>query len=229
MATPTSWKPHRELRTTKECDLWTIDLIDAKLYAAEPDLMTTKWFDYRHLHPMQATDYFAQVYRAVYREYSRRNRDVDEPTNGISNDILRAKPAVLTGLWKARQHADQGCIPYDIYIRAAFKWSNDAIWQRLPRPTQLYSKPCLEFIHQRWSMYQEVSLPLPRSETYSSEFYAEREHQIKFYIWVAQIVSQKRSAAFALYSLIYDYKIMDRKVAANYFSEKLLSDAENLR
>ena len=44
-------------------EILTVQYIPKKERAAETHLMTTKWFDYRLMHPMKANYYFFRLYK----------------------------------------------------------------------------------------------------------------------------------------------------------------------
>ncbi len=96
----------------------------------EPErwLMTSKWFDYRFMHPVQATYLFTDAYRRVYKQMyaTTFDRDRADYVKGIKAEDpfdLSKRNTDRAGLWKARQMADGLCMPYDLYIGIAMHWS----------------------------------------------------------------------------------------------------------
>lgn len=122
--------------------------------------MNTCWWDYRGIHPARRTQLFANTYRRMYQRFYAKYYDASKAdmVSGLAgrDDIFdvedtnerraKAKRTTLTGLWRARQSADELGISYSIYIAAIFEracmnWSNMATSShlRLPRPVQMYS------------------------------------------------------------------------------------------
>lgn len=149
-----------------EYDIVAISSIDPKLLVCEPDLYQTKWWDYRLLHPAQATYLFADAYTEAARAYAQRNIDLEygkvfkpypgrdlfskpqlmlrkdgTPRKEKGKDKYTKAPAKTTiaGMWKARQMSDRHGIPYRFYCDAAIEYTEKGIWHRLPGPQQLYS------------------------------------------------------------------------------------------
>lgn len=222
------WRTNPIIVTVTQCDNFQKANIAESYQDEEKELMKTKWFDYRHLHPVQATDLFAQQYRKAYREYTKRRKDYLEVHNGSSDDITSMSKRKLTALTKARRAADRHCIPYDLYISAAFDWAESRIWKRIPMPNHLYGELCLAFILKRWQNILMYSLHLPSSETFYAHHYNQEQHQIAFYKWLSYTLSQKRSAEYALHSLMYDYNIISKDVAYQYFDTRIILLAEKI-
>lgn len=165
-STPTTKK-----RTTFDCDYLAAKHIAPEDLAREPELMTKCWWEYRGIHPTRRTDLFAAYYRKLYQRFYAKYYDATraEMVSGLPGDsnifnlevavagvsekalatkakLERARRQNLTGLWRARQAADDLCISYPIYISAIFedacmRWRNMATSThfRLPRPQQMYN------------------------------------------------------------------------------------------
>jgi len=138
--------------------------VPSRYQREEATLYRTKWFDYRFMHPAQATLVYARHYETIYRrtfkinidratsEYIRIIRDgslLNPPRpahEGASARVIAAaskaataKLSFITGMWRGRQFADAMGMPYDIYIDGALH-HRLRYWRQsyLPRPTQLY-------------------------------------------------------------------------------------------
>lgn len=127
--------------TTDEYDQIALSLIKADLWANESKLVQKKWWDYRGLHPVEATYLFAYAYIKQFALRNRHRVDISrapfiKPLKG--KDPLLDNPKQLTGLIKARQFADEFGMPYDFHIRHALKFADERDWTYLPRPSQLY-------------------------------------------------------------------------------------------
>jgi hypothetical protein len=142
----------------------------------EPGLMTTKWWDYRLLHPVHATYLFAHILdrelRAIIRTYlddaparettggrvldwhAIKEGDVfDPPANPDRHAYWKRK---TLGLIRARQAADADGIPYDLFAREGLRHyylgagSYMLGRAKVPEPNLLYSDACLLTIRTKW-------------------------------------------------------------------------------
>src|SRR5690606_1370421 len=97
-------------------EIMMMQYVPAKDRKIEAELMTTKWFDYRLMHPVQATYYFYRQYKDAYREYYRRAINYEaaafvKPTK--QHDFLLSREAM--SFWRLRQAVDALGIRYDFF------------------------------------------------------------------------------------------------------------------
>lgn len=111
-----------------------------EVLARERELSRSKWFAYRFMSPLAATELFADLYRKGVKAYVRANRDIEEveKANGIANNIFSQASGSLTQLWQARQKADEVGLPYDLLIDFGFHFASRRRWRSTPRPIQLF-------------------------------------------------------------------------------------------
>jgi hypothetical protein len=168
----------------QELDVMMFKHINFKWLAVEAELFQSKWFDYRFLHPVLATEQYAQAFSEVYRDNYRRNIDkaTSEHISPLSNpNIFECKPATLIGLWRGRQVADMLCIPYETFLRLSYQ-ERLRYWRskHLPRPSQLYSTEVVERVITQWEKMQEVRLYFSELPEYSNQHYigtpAQKDH-----------------------------------------------------
>jgi len=138
----------------------------------EAELYTKKWFEYRVLHPVQATYLFADAYIKAARNLYRKTKDneagryikpfagkdlfVDQPVTGKRNPNV--KPAVFKAIWRARQQADSMGIPYDFYCEAVMRFALQQGWHRIPLAQQLYSTKAETTERQAEFGYEAISV-----------------------------------------------------------------------
>lgn len=146
----------------------------------EAELMRSKWWDYRLLHAVHATYFFAHILDAETRQIIRTYLD-DAParvaTNGQVVDwhVIKAgdvfQPPVspvparqaywkrkVTGLIRARQVADRDGIPYDLFCREGLRhyylgagtYVFDKRGGKVIEPNLLYNEACLLVIRGKW-------------------------------------------------------------------------------
>lgn len=108
--------------------------------AEEAQLMTLKWYDYRFMSPMAATQLFGRLYRDQFKTSMARHfdRELARNVRGIDLEHLFTKSGLLTSLWTARQHADRLGMRYQDYLSFCFDFATNRRRKRLPQPNQLY-------------------------------------------------------------------------------------------
>jgi len=129
--------------TPSQCDELAIQHIPVNLLAREAELFSTKHWDYRFLHPVQATQLFAHHYSQARKHAAERRIDIWVGRNmrGIKSDVIFDLPTrAITGFWKGRQMADSLGIPYDFYCEHVMLFADIARWDNLPTPVQTYSQ-----------------------------------------------------------------------------------------
>lgn len=181
----------------------TSALIPIDRLMIEPDLMTTKWFDYRFLHPAAATGIFATYYEKAYRATYRRNYDVEvaEFKNPLAEvkDFFLAPVAdvssaerrrTISALWSARQHADAIGAPYDFYLYEAFEWFARRGKRSVPpRPNQLCRTDLASAVGKKWSERcgETAARPHATDPRYRNELYHAEFMQDDYRRWIVHI------------------------------------------
>lgn len=159
-----------------------------EVLARERELSRSKWFAYRFMSPLAATELFADLYRKGVKAYVRANRDIEEAqkAKGIADSIFSKASGSLTQLWRARQRADELCIPYDLLIDFGFHFVSRRRWNSTPRPIQLFGTKKSDVA---WPLeiekYLEEHLPMaldrmPILPQYQSENYRGLQVQDEF-------------------------------------------------
>lgn len=125
------------------CDELAIRHVPITLLSRESELFTTKHWDYRFLHPTQATQLFAHSYAQAKKHAVERRTDIWVGRNmkGMKEEIIFDQTTrAITGFWKGRQMADSLGIPYDFYCEHCMVFADIARWENLPTPVQTYSE-----------------------------------------------------------------------------------------
>lgn len=193
--------------SAQQYELLRIQLVDPKLSDLEPALFGTKWWDYRILHPMQATYLFAHEYRRARRAGLKRRIEywaaVNAPVFGkhkveqengkeksvAIEDFTDGSKTLITGLIKARQMADRHGIPYYSYCRAAVRYAEDMLWTYVPKPHQMYAnqkrkdingepiEPILASVIRQWEESKRSNPKLANDEFYLADNYCQHPFQ----------------------------------------------------
>lgn len=142
----------------------------------ETALFRKKWFDYRFLHPVAATYYYAHIYQAQYRLAFRRHVS-HERAEYIrllkADDLFSNAPRLVAALWKGRQLADAFGAPYEFVIEAALRETLRFWRQRyLPRPEQIYAERACEAVAREWTEAQQHRMFHAEHYLYRAPHYA---------------------------------------------------------
>src|SRR5690348_14877843 len=80
----------------------------------ERELMQTKWFDYRFMSPLDATELFVREYTEAYRNKWATNFDTVEAEKKIPirGGAWRSNRSEFISCWRARQFVDCLGVPY---------------------------------------------------------------------------------------------------------------------
>jgi hypothetical protein len=166
----------REGMSWEDYDILAFRHIKKEWLALELGLMTSKWFDYRFLHPVQATLVYANAFQKAYRDAFSRviDRAAGEHIQIVNEAEFfeKNKPVKVSGLWRGRQIADAIGMPYEIYTALAMKHALNYWKQRhLPQAQQLYSERIVERVVDEWAERQKAillfsTLPIYRNERY---------------------------------------------------------------
>ena len=201
-----------------ECDELAARFVPVQLLANEADLFQIKHWDYRFLHPVQATQLFAHEYAKAKKHAVERRTDIWVGRNmrGIKDDCIFMLPArSITGFWKGRQMADALGIPYDFYCEHAMLFADVARWENLPTPIQLYSENVPEhlrttdfavsmvtFIANKWFDRQANMITFAKHEAYLAENYCGSPAQAAYVNHLVERIQSSNHRAAALASAI---------------------------
>lgn len=179
--------------TNVECDALALRFIPIKLLAEEAELNSTKFWDYRFMHPTQATQLYAQYYSAALKRAVSRRTDLWMGLNmkGLKKAcIFELDARSITGFWKGRQMADRIGCPYDFYCEHAMQFADKARMTFLPSSSQMYTRtvpehlkglPSLvEYVVERWVARTSHSTFYATHEAYLADNFQEGPEQIDY-------------------------------------------------
>lgn len=173
--------------------------VDPTLREAEAALYGRRWFDFRHLHPVEATRQFGAAYAAVVTESYRETKDLktaEQVCSKINVDPMDSP--FITAYWRARQGMDAISVPYDFGIRVAFKKTLSSGWKVFPRPNQLYGRELLMDILDAWKERCKATLQLSTIDRYRVEHYTGHPDQEAHQQWVIAQIRARGNPAFPL-------------------------------
>lgn len=137
--------------------------IGLSLAKNELDLFSTKWFDYRNLHPLLSTCLFCETYKKIYSRimlsHGRDDYQIAKYRTGLKQlPYIQLQKTNITGLWKARQMADSLCVNYEYFITTLMSISCKREWVNLPRPAHLRDSVLIELFQQKMAERKKTSL-----------------------------------------------------------------------
>lgn len=211
-------------------EVLTIQHINYKESRIEPALMETKWFDYRRLHPMQATYYFVKCYNDAYRDFYRKaiNAEAAPFVRGIKeHDFLDAKEKMT--FWRLRQNCDKVGLPYDFFLRFAMSRHHRVIGDGkvyAPRPTmfvkneELFAEAMIA-----WEEQCAATLQIATDSYYRTSQYTGSRDQQAHEAFVIEQIARRRVPHYALHAAMYLYDVVRIEEALRRFDEQTVAMA----
>lgn len=210
-----------------EDDLIAFRFIDKRLLAVDPDLYSSKWFDYRMMTPLQATRHYIQAFGEVYRDYfavefsKTASKFIKVPTiEGIFEglgELSKKHMMQFSGMWRGRQIADAIGMPYKEYIHTVMGLRL-RFWSRghLPRAEQLYGAEDVEKTVAKWEEMQAARLYLSDDPAYMIQNYDGIGHQDDYHEWLFKQASLRGNPWYVLAQFINEYRLPLDKVEARF-------------
>lgn len=205
---------------------WLIELerIPDSIRVQESKLYTRKWFDYRDLLPIQATQEFADCYVRVYKDYYAKTRDLgmsDSVQHALDTNNVRHSQS-LNVLTKARQCADIIGCKYDFYLRFAFERFLHRAWRYLPRPNQLYSEELVLDARDHWSLTKKTSLQLAEKERFLVVNYTGHPDQDAYHAYLIEQVRSREHPEMSLGRVLFREKQLPVDIAESNFGRDVI-------
>lgn len=207
--------------TGEEMDLLAYRHVQKKYLAFERMLTNTRWFDYRFLHPVEATKLYVEAYEREYRAaYAATYSTLNAPyirvvgwSDMMADMEIKRMKELFAGFWRGRQHADVLGMPYDLYIRLAFK-ERLRFWKRryMPNPTMLYSELIVERVGELWKERQSARLYVGDHQNYRLHRYIGSRAQNDHHEWLFAQAQLRSNPPYQLARFIQDELLPEEKV-----------------
>lgn len=217
----------------------------------ELGLMNSKWFDYRFMHPTEATYFFAFEFEKVYqREYARnidsragkdlkvflRDKTRAEKISSKSKakktfvrDPFEAEHTMISGLWTMRQMADAMGMPYDLYISRAFTHRLNYWQQRhLPRPQTLYCELVTDKVAADWDEHQRNKLYFSTDYRYKNAQFVGLNYQNDHHEWLFAQLELRLNSAHVLARIMYDEQLLPEEKVRNRLGDEVVAAAREI-
>lgn len=195
-----------ETMDTATMDLWVSQHVGLSRCKAESSLYTSKWFDYRIMHPLVATCLFTEVYKLKHSQITRTHGREDLVkayfTTGLKRvSYLDMSKANITSLWKARQVADRYCVPYDYFVETILSIAASRLWDKLPRPQHMWQEDLIEIFEEKMKTRMKTTFDDSDFSFQNASQIINREIQMAYCQWIINRVkdmpSSKRVYAIA--------------------------------
>jgi hypothetical protein len=209
-------------------DALAIQLIKPRDMKNEPQLYARKWFDYKFMHPMTATELFMKEYEIALRRGIRQRTDfnVAKFASVLKDGLLSDQnKATITGLWKSRRQADSMGIEYGHYCRFAMNYALLCNWTYLPKPYQMYSKKMpengshsmLSYIEESWSQIEIPDLSEPH---YRPENFCGHPYQNEYLRLILKRIKKSKHKPGAVATYVFNRKLISEELLIKFFGDE---------
>lgn len=216
-------------------EIFTIQHFTRADLKPEAELMAVKWFDYRRLHPLQATYYFVKCYTAAYQDFTRRAVSVDRaPYVRCFSDVdfLTAKEKAT--VFRLRQLVDRLGMRYDFFLSFAMSWYYRLVGDKgqiyAPRPGHmLKNEELIADAMIAWEELCQVSLQVAKDPYFRvANFIPGNRDQLAHEAFVIDQIKQRQHQRFSLASALYTYDAIRIEEALRQFDGQMVSEALKL-
>jgi hypothetical protein len=166
---------------------------------SEIDLDQRKWFDYRFMTPLRATEQFVAEYVKVFQRKYDQNFDSSQAANksGTRSRNWKSCSQEFTAFWRARQVADYVGVPYAHYLEPAVEHLLRRGYENIPRPNQLYSKKTFGAIEgcvtDHWSECCDVEFKFSQLPQYHIAAFRGLPAQSAHQDWIVRQIQARHS------------------------------------
>lgn len=219
--------------------------VPKKHIADVSDLYDRRWWDYRRLSPGHSFFLFAHHYYrankiAAKRLISERGHGRDQRgrmMRGLegpaliemtADGIWEREQSHITGLWKAMLIADGLGIPYPEYCRLACKVAVERLWQRLPRPSQLYTEKLAIGVMDEWDAIRKAKFFTALHPVYSLDNYDGRPQQDAYQDYLIGQLKEQTNKVPALATALYFRPQLPLETVEQHFPAQLIARAKTL-
>jgi len=212
-------------------EVLTIQHIPFKEYENEAELMASKWFDYRRLHPMQATYYFVKCYTEAYQAFYRKAIDAEVApfVRCIKKrDFLEAKERL--SMWRLRRLCDQLGMRYDFFLNFAMNYhyrmmTNDGKVYP-PRPAHLLNnEDLIADAVIAWEEQCQATLQIAADPYYRTSQFVGSRDQLAHEAFVVGLIKQRRVPKYSLHVAMYLRDVVRIEEALRHFDNDVIKAA----
>ena len=212
-----------------ECETIAIQFIPRDRRLPDAELMQTKWFDYRRLHPVQATYFMVECYSRAYGDFTRMAIDKKlQYRRGIKGSDFFQRREHLS-FWKLRQLIDSLGIRYDFFMHHAARWCFEHGWLQPPRPQHITSNESMVAdIVIAWESECSARMQFAADSWFRTERFEGHSTQRAYEQAIVTQIKQRQHAKFSLHASLYIYDAIRFETALVEFGEHLVGQAISL-
>lgn len=190
--------------------------------------MATRWWDYRALHPADATYLYAELYRRSCIDWARRFNDADtagEVRAFTPDDVFKSRD--LTTMWLSRQLADRLGCPYEFSLGVASSRAFNRGFLSMPRPNQLYSEDFELDLKAAWDAGQALVMRTATNDALKADA-AHKGRQWHLYRdWLTERVLARPAPRYRLLArLLNERQLSEQDVLDRFGQDELARAAE---
>lgn len=204
-----------------EMDAYTIERVPIRLIERDIEVIPQAWFDYRVIHPLQATEHLIEHYKYAHRLNAVERMGVDGIyCEGVSKASRRT---LLAQAWKVRQSIDELGIPYPSFISLAFAFTRERGYRYLPRLSQIGSEKIIEGVKEKWvGRLRSQVIYATNSAVLTTPGVAE-----KYRLYLINRAKLSQTPEFMLYSMISKNLFTEEELKP-YFPDAILDRVSSL-
>lgn len=210
----------------------TVQYVPKKERQGESMLMQSKWFDYRLMHPMQATYYFMELYDQAYKNFFRKAISMEKAP---FVRVIKEKDFLLSrerlSFWRLRRLADQLGMRYDFFLTFAMshKYRMMAGGRVIPpRPSQIYSDELVDDALLAWEELGQSRTQFAQDEYFKIANFNGDIVQKDYEQSIMKAIGLKRAPQYALSVAIYAENAVRIESALQHFPQSVVSEAISL-
>ncbi|UUZ75559.1 hypothetical protein LP414_27975 [Polaromonas sp. P1(28)-13] len=192
----------------EHCEVLAIQNIHRKLLSAEAKLFSTKWFDYRPLHPVQATYLMVHHYNRAFGDFIGtaldRSKRYTQAFKGKDFMLAREKPS----FWRLRQRIDELGIRYEFFLREAMNWHIARGWGKSvmnpPRPAHLATNDeMIVDVSNAWARECRAKIQYAASPRFAVPQFVGSADQLAYEAYLIEQIKRRPSPMYALHGALY--------------------------
>lgn len=207
-------------------ELLALQHIDDGLLKKEAELMRTKWFDYRRMHPTKATYLLAHNYSRAYGRclgiMKGQEHRFKKGFKGM--DCMQAYEK--KAFWRLRQLIDSLGIRYDFFLHEAMEWYIAAGHRQPPRPSHIGANADLiTDVMMKWEDECAARIQWTKDTRYKARNFIGHVDQLDWEQWLCGQIAQRRHPQYALHVALYVEGSLRIEAAIQHFEQRVIEQA----
>lgn len=192
--------------------------VDPKFRDREPELIGKKWFDYRMMHPVEATYCLAHHYNQQAQKFYSICKDTDTAhyAIGINPEDAMRSPEV-NAIWRARFTIDNIGCPYPWALQFLMERAIRIGFRTFPRPNQMYGVDSVVDLYNAWKEKLSTQLTFGQEEHLKASSWSEHPAQIAHIEFIKTQIDKRGGPKHRLVARLFKEGVLDDQLAARFF------------